>query len=258
MRSKLEPFWLPRWWHLAVVLVLLPCGAFADDAAKAIVRQALEALPKVSFAARLRLTTAGGPPRELDLKHRYRDGARSSYLEVVSPPDLAGIRFLFIHRIDRPPLQYVKVAASRRHVLVSDDARKQPFLDSAYYIADVIEPELDAFEYRIVGESDVQGRRCQFIEAVARDRASEIYGKTVVAIDSVDHLVLRREFYEANGDLSKVLTAEKIEKIDEIWTVRSQRMKSLKDGRISTLDAVRMEYNVDLPDEMFQPDYLLR
>ncbi|HYD49816.1 MAG TPA: outer membrane lipoprotein-sorting protein, partial [Terriglobales bacterium] len=176
----------------------------------------------------------------------------------IAPTDLAGIRFLFIHRIDRPPLQYIKVAAARRHVLVSDQVRNQPFLDSAFAVADVIEPELDAFVYRLVGEGQIEGRLCQFIEAVPKDRSRHPYGKTVVAIDPVDHLILRRELYDDTGTLLKVNIAESIEKIEGNWIVRRNRMKSLDDGRSSLLEVREINFRVALADQMFRPEYLVR
>ena len=233
-------------------------AAVADDMARAAVKQALESLPTQSFSAHLRLTTNDASVRQLDLHHKIVDGARATYLEVVAPPDLAGIRFLFLHRIDRPPLQYIKVAASRRHVLVSEEARNQPFLDSTYAVADVIEPELDAFTYRLTGEGEVEGRRCQFIEALPREPKKQVYGKTVVAIDLADHLVLRRELYDSEEKLLKVALAERVDRIDGQWTILRQQMKNLADGRVSRLEVTEIRYGVELPDDMFQPAYLLR
>ena len=232
--------------------------AKADDSGRKIVKQALDALPRVSFQARVKVTNDDGLSRELDLRHKLVDNARSSYLEVTAPTDLAGIRFLFLHRIDQPPLQYIKVAASRRSVLVSNEARAQPFLDSTYYVADVIEPELDAFSYRIVSDGEVQGRKCTFIEATPKEPDHQIYSKSVVAIDSVDHLILQRDFYDRKGELAKVAAVEQFEKIDGIWTIRKQTMKNLKENRSSTIELTEIRYGVDIPDAVFKPEYLLR
>lgn len=232
--------------------------AAAQDPARDLVRKALDALPRASFHARLKVSNEPGATRELDVRHKLVDGARSSYLEVVAPADLAGIRFLFLHQIDQPPLQYIKVAASRRSVLVSNEARAQPFLDSAYYVADVIEPELDAFTYRIIGEDVVYGRKCTLIEAVPKNPAGQIYGKTIGAIDPTESLLLRREFFDRHGKLVKVATVDQLEKIDGIWTIRKQTMKNLKDQLSSSIEVVEIQYNIDIPDEVFRPEYLLR
>lgn len=243
---------------VGLVLLALGSPSLADAAAREIVKQALDALPRVSFQARLKLTNDDGLSRELDLRHKLVDNARSSYLEVTAPADLAGIRFLFLHRIDQAPLQYIKVTASRRSVLVSNEARTQPFLDSAYYVADVIEPELDAFSYRVVSEGVVQGRKCKFIEATPKDPAHQVYGKSVVAIDTTDHLVLQRDYYDRKGKLAKVVTVDAFEQIDGVWTIRKQTMKSLQEKRSSTIELTEIRYNVDIPDEVFKPEYLLR
>src|SRR5262245_42168711 len=106
-----------------------------DGEARDLVRKVIDALPKEPFVAKLRLTTPSDT-RELDLSHKIVGGVRSSYLEVTAPPELKGVRFLFLEPRDKPPQQYVKVALSRRGVLVTDEARSQPFLGSSFAVAD--------------------------------------------------------------------------------------------------------------------------
>ena len=56
----------------------------------------------------------------------------------------------------------------------------------------------------------------------------------------------------------KVWTVEKVEKIDTFWTIMAQRMSNVQNNEQSRLDVDSVKYNVDLPDVMFTPKYLLR
>jgi outer membrane lipoprotein-sorting protein len=241
----------------AAVLAARPAAA-DDPKAKELVKQALEALPKQSFTTKLKLTTPPTEPRMLELNHKLVNGARSSYLEVVGPAELQGVRFLFLEHPEKAPEQYMKVAASRTTVRVADEVRKQPFLGSAFYIADLVEPAVDNFTYKFAGDANVSGRACKLVEISPKDPQKEVYGKTIAAIDPKDLLILRRELFDHKGKPLKLWTVEVVEKIDDVWTLRDQRMKNLQNDMESRLEVTEVKYNVELPDAMFTPKHLLR
>jgi hypothetical protein len=235
-----------------------PAPARAADDAGALVKKAVDALPRKPFTAKLVLTPAKEPKRELKLDHKVVDGARASYLEVTAPDQLEGIRFLFLEHTNAEPEQYIKIAAARSAVRVKDQVRKQPFLESDFYVSDLVEPPLDAYTYKLVGEEELLGRKTKLVEAVPKNSANEIYGKTVIAIDPADLLILKRSFYDLNGKLAKVWTIDQVEKVDGTWTIRDQRMTTVKDETTSRLQTPEIQYDVELKDSMFTPDYLKR
>jgi outer membrane lipoprotein-sorting protein len=244
---------------LVVGLLLVRGLAWGQDGdPRDLVRRVLEAIPKQPFVAKLTLSSAEFSPRELQMSRKYVDGAHGSYLEVTAPDDLEGIRFLFIERLHQPNEQYIKVKASRSAVRVSDDIRTQPFLGSAFYVSDLVMPDLDDYTYRYVGKDVIGGRSVTLVEMTPKQPAQTIYSKTVLALDPKDLLVMRREFFDAKGDKIKVWTIDKVEQIDGHWTLTGQEMMNLKDNARSRLDVSNIKYNVELPDVMFTPKYLLR
>jgi outer membrane lipoprotein-sorting protein len=244
---------------LAALLALAPAAAYAaGDGAGALVRKAVEALPKNTFEAKLKLTPSNQPPRDLTLEHKVVGGARASYLEVTAPDALSGIRFLFLEHPTGQPEQYIKVAAARNAVQVKDQVRKQPFLESDFYVSDLVEPQVDAYEYKFVGEEEVLGRKTKLVESVPKNSAGEIYGKTVVAIDPQDMLILKRSFYDLKGNLLKVWTIDQVEKVDGVWTFRKQTMTTVPAKTSSTLETPDVKYDVELKDSVFTPEHLRR
>ncbi|GIW41763.1 MAG: hypothetical protein KatS3mg076_2340 [Candidatus Binatia bacterium] len=228
-------------------------------AARELFARTLEALPRIPFVARLRLTTDLGETRELELRHKVVGGARASYLEVVAPTNIAGIRFLFLEYPDRPAEQYMKVTGARSSVRIASHVRRRPFLGSTFYVADMVEPRLDEFDYRFVeGEEKLLGRDCVLVEALPKDGHDALYGKIVFAIAPEERLVLRRNFFDKSGEPLKVWTVEKLEKIDGIWTPLEQRMRNVQEKTESTLVVESVRYNVEIDDTVFTPQYLLR
>lgn len=243
---------------IALILVLLAAhaSAAAEMDATELLSRAVRAVPKIPFVANLRLTAPTGV-RELDLRHKLIGGVRSSYLEVREPADLRGIRFLFIEHRDKAPEQYIKVTSSRRSVLVTGEARNQPFLGSAFYVADLVEPEVEGATHAYVGEDNVLGRRCRVVESTPEKRATALYARTMTAVDPKDLLVLKRQFFDHKDRLLKTWQVTKVEKHDGTWTVMDQVMTNVQEHTTSRLEVVDLKVNAELPDTMFTPGYLL-
>jgi hypothetical protein len=230
----------------------------ADDQGRELIKKALEALPRVTFQARVKLTTEEGV-RELELDQKIIDGGRRGYLEVVAPDDLKGIRHLFIEPADGPPTQYLKLTGARSIVRVAEEVRAQPFLRSTFFIADLVEPHLDAYTYKVLDEgAEIGGRYCKRVESIPKNADKEIYGKIIACVDPKDHLVLQRELLDRAGKPWKVWQVENYKQIDGYWTPMVQDMHNSQENTESRLEVVRIKYNADLPDSIFTPEHLRR
>lgn len=240
-----------------LVLAAAPHVRAEEEDAGALVKAVLDALPKIPFASKLTLTTPQGN-RRIDLSSKRVGGARASYLEVVAPESLQGIRFLFMEKDGAAPEQYIKVAAARNAVRVADQVRKQPFLESAFYVSDMVEPDLSAYTFRFVGGDEIGGRACRLVEMTPKQPDTEIYSKTILALDPKDLIVMRRQFFDKKGELQKIWTVRKVEKIDGLWTMMLHEMDNMADKITSRLEVNEIKYNAELSDAMFTPKYLLR
>jgi hypothetical protein len=259
---------MTRRWRSATAISLLLAAlsaaapAFAaganDPAAEDLVRKTVGALPKEPFRAKLVLTPSNAAAREIDLRHKRIGTKRASYLEVTAPEELKGIRFLFIEDETEAPEQYIKIATARSPVRVKDQIRTQPFLESAFYVSDLVEPDLEAYTYEFVGEEGIGGRKVKLVQATPKKPEAEIYAKTVVAIDPTDLLILRRQFFDKDGKVVKTWTVDLVEDVEGVKTIRDQRMENAKDGAKAQLKTAEIDYGVELPDAMFKPEYLSR
>ncbi len=232
--------------------------ADGDADARELVRKVLEALPKDSFEARMTVSSGHFEPRELRMVRRYVEGAHGTYLEVLSPNDLEGIRFLFLERSNEPNEQYIKVKASRTAIQVSEEVRRQPFLGSTFYVSDLVMPDLDDYSYKYLGKDVVEDRTVTLVEMTPKDPEKDIYSKTIVALDPSDMLVLRREYFDKDGQKIKVWTVDKLEQIRNTLSPTGQKMLDLRTGDASRLDVGKVDFEAEVTDAIFTPKYLLR
>jgi hypothetical protein len=229
------------------------------DDARNLVTQVLEARPRVSFIAQATLRSESrGWSRELTLRYKRLGDVDASFLEVTDPLDVKDTRFLLLDRQRGADEQYLYVPALGRTLQVSEGSRKQPFLGSDFYVSDMVRPDPDAYEHRFVGEEDVGGRACKLVQSTPKQPDKELYGDTVSAIDPHDLLLMRMQFFDTHGKLLKIWTVDKLEKIDGVITPRKQTMKNVQEKTESTLEIKEIQYNAEIPDDLFQRSQLSR
>ena len=242
-----------------LVCVALPvAGAAQDGSALDLIKRVRDAAPKVAFTAKGTVSSDRGWTREIELSHKWLDGVGASYMEVTAPMDLKDTRFLVFDRDVGRDEQFIFVPAAKRSIQVGGQTRKQPFLGSEFYVGDMVQPNLDTYNYSFAGEEEVGSRKCKLVEAVPKTPADELYSKSIFAVDPNDLLIVKGEFFDENGKLQKVYTIEKLEKVDGIWTPLKQQMVNVQDNHWSRIELSDVKYNVKLPDEIFNRSYLTR
>ena len=239
-------------------VVLGGSAAAGDSAAFDLVKRVRDAVPKVAFAAKATLSSDRGWVRELELSHKQLNDVGASYLEVTAPMDLKDTRFLLLDRETGRDDQFIYVPSAKRSIQVGAQTRKQAFLGSEFYVGDLVQPELDRFAYDFVGEENVNGRQCKLVQSSPKAPADEIYGKSILAIDPNDLLVMKTQLFDQGGKLQKVWTIDKIEKVDGYWTPLVQRMVDVNENHWSKLELSGIKYNAPLSDDMFTRSYLTR
>ncbi len=251
--------------HSTILVALWLCGAALvvaeapPEDARALVQRVSDTQPEKAYSFRMTLTTPGGLEREFTLSGKdLGDGLDARYLEVTGPFNLQDTRYLFYDRNDRRDDQFVYLPFMKRIVRLSDKTRREPFLGSTFYVDDIIEPAIDDYTYRFVGDDVVQQRNCRLVESLPKDPARETYSKSILAIDPLDLVVLRVQLFDKEGRLLKVHTIETLEKIDGYWTPRKQVMHNVQDDEKSQLLTVAVQYNAGLGDDIFREAYLGR
>jgi len=253
---------MSRLLSVAVALVILLTAVMpgvADESALDLTKRVQDAAPKTPFFAKGKITSDRGLVRELELSHKTLNGdIEASYMEVTAPMDLKDTRFLFFdHKTGRDE-QFIYVPAAKRAIQVGGQTRKQSFLGSEFYVGDFARPEIDAFTYSFVGEESVGGRTCKLVQAIPKNTDDMLYSKSITAIDPNELIVMRTQLFDDKGQLQKIWTIEKIEKVDGVWTPLKQKIEDVQEKHWSELEMTDVKYNAQLPDEVFNKSYLTR
>jgi len=245
---------------LAVTAAVALCApVHAADEARELVERVAAAVPDVPFRAELTLTTAGDLQRELTISGApLEDGGEARFIEVQAPFNIKDTRYLLLEREKGRDEQFFYLPTMQRVMRLSEVTRREPFLGSTFYIVDLLQPSVDEYRYAFVGNATLEGRKCRLVEARPVNPADQLYGRTVWAIDPEDLVVVRADLFDADDEPFKRLYVEELELIDDHWTPMRQRMVNRRDGSSSLLETVEIEYDAELPEEIFTVGHLGR
>lgn len=234
-------------------------SATADEATpRGLLEAVRDAVPHVPAHAEVKLTSTRGWERQIELYGGEVNGEPASYIEVLGPQDVKDTRFLFFEHKSAADDQHIYIPLVKRAIKVGENTRKQAFLGSDFYVSDMVAPEIDHYDYAFVGEEELLGRKCVKIEAKPKDLKGEVYSKAIFVVDPTDKLLLKTYSYDLKGELLKIWTLRKVEKVDGIWTMLVHDMENVQDKTSSTIELTKIEYNIELPSNVFGMAHLLR
>ncbi len=212
---------------------------------------------RVTFTARLKLSSPGGMVRVLDVYHQQNDDGSATYMEITAPYVLKGTRFLSFDRDEGADEHYTFVPIVRRSVQVPEWTLEHSFLGSTFYMIDIALPDMKEFKYRQVGEDKIDGRECRKVEArsIKKDYP---YSKIVYCIAPDISVSVKTEYYDRSDKLLKVWTPRRLEKIDGIWTPLDQEMKNVQTQALSELVIEDITHHAKISPETFTKAYLDR
>lgn len=246
------------WLALGLALAIPQASTARADEARDLVQKTLDAVPGVPFSAKIKMTSDRGFEREITIYRAKQEDIEKIYLEVTAPSDLKDTRFLLFDRLNGKDEQWMYVPAMKRSVQLNNQTRKQDFLGSDFAVADLVRPELDAYNYKLVGEETFDGRACKLIESTPKDASEELYSKSTIAIDPKDNLIVRTLFFDTTGRPVKTWTIDTYEKKDGNWTPVVQRMVNVQNGHWSRIELLDVKYKAELPSDAFNKSYLIR
>lgn len=187
-----------------------------------------------------RLTLLARRDRSLDkvlLRFTYPEDIRNTAFLAIENPKGEDDRFLYLPSLGR----------SRR---VSAQEKQESFVGSDLTYEDISGRRLEDYSYSLLGEEELDGRPCYVLASSARDAGAK-YPRSVSWVDKETFVLRRAEIFDRSKEKAKAYRAERIERVEGIWTTLSMIMENLKQGTRTELTSTRVEYNRGIPESVF-------
>lgn len=249
---------------LTVLTVVIPDSARADDPkARAIMRKADDRDDGDGGVSDIEmiLIDKHKKKRVRKIRSHMKDFGKDTYriMFFLYPSDVKDTGFLTYDydSSDRDDEQWLYLPALKKTKRIASSDKSGSFMGSDFNYSDMTSRDLDDYDYNLLKEHIVKGRKTWVIEAVPR--TGEVmdetgYTKSVLFVRQDNYVVIRAVHWVDGGKRLKYMDVKKLELIDNIW-VGTEIHMTTKQGKITLHRTIlkynNVRFNQDLNDNIF-------
>lgn len=203
------------------------------------------------------LIASGGEKRTRVLTMLRKNDANSKnqkyFLYFHEPGDVRGTAFLVWKYPEKDADRWIFIPAVNMIRRVAAKDSRSSFVGSDFTYEDISGRKLSADTHTLLREEKLGDVDCYVIESVPRTFAE--YTKKIAWIDKATFLPRKEEYYDAQNEVARVFTADKIEDITaggKIYpTVTKRTIKNVKSGHRTEVTFTNVSYSVGIEDGLF-------
>jgi outer membrane lipoprotein-sorting protein len=139
-------------------------------------------------------------------------------------------------------------------VKISGHMLNQGMMGSDFSYQDMMESDklTDLYDYRLIGEEELNGRQCYLLEGIAIEGKEVSYYRRKSWVDQERFIGLKEELYAQSGRLLKEMKVKRVEQIEGRWyPVESVMEDKLRVNTSTTFVSKTIEFNPEIPAGTF-------
>ncbi len=264
-RHRFGSFWMIT--AALAVICMLWSAAFAaskdDPRARKIMKkvEARDDGDNMKADAKMVLIDKNKKKRERMMRIFSKDVGEDTYQIIffLAPPTVEDTAFL-TYDYDDPDKDddqwlYLPALKSTKRIAASD--KTDAFMGSDFTYGDMTEKEVENYDYELLKEDEVYGKKVWVIKAVPRSQSivdKYGYSQSVQFVRQDNYVVVRAVLWLADSPRLKYLDVKQLEKIDGIWVATETHMTT-KRGKSTIHKTILTEQNIvfnqDLKKSLF-------
>ncbi len=173
---------------------------------------------------------------------------RNALIEFTNPVD-RGTKFL-----KREGDLWMFFPDAEEIIKISGHMLNQGMMGSDFSYQDIMESDklTDLYDFKIIGEEEIEGRLCYVLEGIAREGVKVSYYRRVSWIDKERFIGLKEELYTKSGRLLKETKVNKIEEIEGRWIpIDSVMENKLRKNTYTGFKIINIDFNPEIPEGTF-------
>lgn len=241
-------------------ILLLPFFAFGEDLTGYDIAKAsynVDSGKTAHYEAVMTLYSKKGGvrTREISLRKKQFEGVKKSLITFSSPKDVAGVAYLTFEHDERNNEEkesenWLYMPAIKKIRRISGSARQDEFMGSDFTYEDIADRGLNKDTFTLIGEEKAENTDCWKIDCVSKDSGEKI-PRRILWIRKDNYLLQKVELYDQRGELHRTLICSDISEVDGIWTIHKMTMTNVQNGHSSVLEMKKVQYNINLSDNLF-------
>lgn len=243
-----------------VASVLLLFGpVFSQDAAEEIMKKSHLSFYYAGNDGIAEVTMHIGETRVREfamLRMDVEDGGRQMYYTYFrKPQDVSRMSFM-VHKIpletDQRWLYIPSVDLVKR---IAADDKTSSFVGSDFTYEDVSGRHWSEDNHTMLSDTTLADRPVHVIQSIPKSEYPG-FARKISFIDKEHFIPIREEYYNAKSELERIFTAEKVVKVEDIYTATVRKMENVKKKQSTTVEFNSIDYNVGMTEQIFTERYL--
>ncbi len=197
-------------------------------------------------------------------RNETEDGNQKYFIYFHKPGDVRRMTFMVWKYPTKKDDRWIFVPAVDLIRRIAADDKRSSFVGSDFTYEDVSGRDVASDNHSLLRSEKLEDHDCFVIESIPKEPTE--YTKRLSWIDKKTFLPLKEEYYDAQNELYRIFTADKIEDIkigegtdDNVFpTVTHRTMKNLKTGHRTEVVYKSVSYNLGLENKDFSERHMRR
>ena len=236
------------------VCAALGIAAVSGQDARAIIEESQKRTRTTSerYEGVLQVIDKGGKVADKRWRSERAGSAGNSkvVLRFTAPAEVKGVALLIVNHTDRASDQWMWTPAIGRDRRIALQDRSTRFFGTDFSFEDLEERDVDQFNYKLLGQEDVDGARCWRIEARPKQTKTSQYSSLLLWVRNDNYVTAQLQAF-VKDQLARRLRYQQIENVQGIWRARLLEMTDLRRSSRTVLKIEKLQYDVPVKDEEF-------
>lgn len=197
--------------------------------------------------------------RERKMVQFKRDFAAITKKAIIflEPSDVKNTGFLIFDHKSEDDEQWLYLPNLQKTKRIASSDQSGSFMGSDFSYNDLNDRNIDDYNYKLVGDREVNGFAVWLIEATPKNervRENSGYTRSLLAVRKDNFFVIRAINYETKKNRVKFLDIPTVEQIDGIWQPLEMQMTTKQDNTVLHSTTIRFQnvrFGQELDDEQF-------
>jgi len=200
------------------------------------------------------LINSHGNKRVREIKQFVKDFGKveKKIMFFMSPADVRNTSFVNWSYTEegKDDDQWIYLPALKKIKRISSSSKSDYFMGSDFTYDDLGDRQPESDTHKLIREEKFNGEECYVVESVPKDE-DYMYSRTVTWIIKDKWVGLKKEFYDEDEDLLKILSVKKFEKIKGLWIILNSEMFNVQKKHTTKMELSEVKINTGIPDRQF-------
>ncbi|MBN1408916.1 MAG: outer membrane lipoprotein-sorting protein [Calditrichaceae bacterium] len=200
------------------------------------------------------LINSRGDQRVREIKQFIKDFGteEKKIMFFISPADVRNTSFMnwSYDAEGRDDDQWIYLPALKKVKRISSDSKSDYFMGSDFTYDDLGDRHPSDDTHKLLGEETFNGEACYVVESIPKEE-DYMYSRTITWIIKDKWIGLKKEFYDENDELLKILTVEKYGKINDYWIITHSKMHNVQKEHTTDMLLENLTIDAGMSDDKF-------